>query len=488
MGPYQERLNEVRNLVETELAESITKVAEDRRVADEQLQEVGHLKSYEAEAIQLRGVTHELQKALRASAREMERLRVREKILEEEVRGLKKPQTLTRQVRILEVAHVFHTRLDYWEQRDCIPLTVLCKVRSCLIAWHWKEPARFECPRTTIKAVSKILGPFACEGGRNTIHRQRRHADDTEAEFRQKQEKFKSELNAEWEDKLRTECSRLKAELDDLHAEEKHLAVESMKLQKEQEIRALKQSWELRQEEMTKEISTLKDSLTDKDAYYHKEMENLRTNADRDVWELRRKLQKLDEKNWTQQERLQEKHNEDMERLRQDFKERVEDLEKQLASTSRLSAEDDRRQMERLHNDEVERLCEQHRNSMERLREELEAEKFQAVEEARVIVSQHLEHVNSSLREQLLDATCSNTQYREELEAIRAALKLREEVICSLEEEIAKAKGGSDGCSSIYKASQSSIAYSEDSNGSANSQDRLSLSDSLDNPDDAQRS
>lgn len=59
----------------------------------------------------------------------------------------------------------------------------------------------------------------------------------------------------QWEDKLRSECSRLKAELDELHAEEKHLAVESMKVQKEQEVRKLRQSWEQRQEEMTKEVS-----------------------------------------------------------------------------------------------------------------------------------------------------------------------------------------------------------------------------------------
>lgn len=54
--------------------------------------EVGHLKSYEAEVIQLRGVTHELQKALRASAREMERMNMHERLLEEEIRGLKKAQ------------------------------------------------------------------------------------------------------------------------------------------------------------------------------------------------------------------------------------------------------------------------------------------------------------------------------------------------------------------------------------------------------------
>ncbi|XP_071542005.1 uncharacterized protein [Panulirus ornatus] len=424
----EERINAVRNMVESELADSLIKVAEDRRIADEKLCEVGHLKSYEAEVIQLRGVTHELQKALRASAREMEHLKMREKILEEEIRGLKKAQ-----------------------------------------------PGR--------------------QVGQNTLHRAKRQAEEAEAEFRQKQEKMKNELNAEWEDKLRSECSRLKAELDDLHAEEKHLAVESMKVQKEQEIRALKQSWELRQEEMTKEISTLKDSLTDKDAYYHKELENMRTNADRDVWELRRKLQRLDEKNWTQQEYLQEKHHEEMERMRADYKERVADLEANLAVAMQNSDEDSRAQMEKTHNDEMEHLCEQHRLSMERLREELEAEKYQAVEEARVIVSKHLEYVNSSLREQLAEAVSNSTQYREELEAVRSALALREEVISTHEEELARLKGTDGAAASSDMASQSSLASSSDSgssHSSSNSQDRLSLSESLgasvESQDDAHKS
>lgn len=37
----QERINDVRNMVESELADSLIKVAEDRRVADEKLAEVG---------------------------------------------------------------------------------------------------------------------------------------------------------------------------------------------------------------------------------------------------------------------------------------------------------------------------------------------------------------------------------------------------------------------------------------------------------------
>ncbi|XP_063885721.1 trichohyalin-like isoform X7 [Scylla paramamosain] len=421
----EERISAVRNMVESELADSLIKVAEDRRVADEQLMEVGHLKSYEAEAIQLRGVTNELQKALRASAREMEHLKVREKILEEEIRGLK------------------------------------------------KAPASRQ----------------------STLQRAKRQAEETEAEFRQKQEKMKNELNAEWEDKLRSECSRLKAELDELHAEEKHLAVESMKVQKEQEIRKLKQSWELRQEEMTKEMSKLKDSLTEKDAYYHKEMENMRTNADRDVWELRRKLQRLDEKNWSAQELLQEKHHEELERIRADYKERMSDLEARLEVAMKDSDEDARQQAEKMHNDEMEHLCEQHRLSMERLREELEAEKFQAVEEARVIVTKHHEYVNAGLREQVTEATNNCTQYREELEAVKSTLALKEEMIKTLEEELARLREAEGVPAASYKDSQSSIASSSESTcsqGSNNSQDRLSLSESvgasIDSQDEAHKS
>ncbi|KAK4292200.1 hypothetical protein Pmani_035010 [Petrolisthes manimaculis] len=422
----EERITAMRNMVESELADSLIQVAEDRRVADEKLAEVGHLKSYEAEAIQLRGVTHELQKALRASAREMERLSMHERLLEEEIRGLKKTQP----------------------------------------------------------------------GRQNTLHRVKRQAEEAEAEFRQKQEKMKNELNAQWEDKLRSECSRLKGELDELHAEEKHLAVESIKVQKEQDIRTLKQTMEQRLEERTKEIAKLKDSLTDKDAYYHKEMENLRTTADRDVWELRRKLQRLDEKNWSQQELLQEKHQEELERIRSDYKDRVDGLEARLAKATQDCDEESRAKAEKQHNEEMDHICQQHRLSMERLREELESEKFQAVEEARVIVSQHLEYVNNSLREQLTEAVTSSTQYRDELEAVRAALTLREEVIGSLEEQVGKLKGNTEATgASSYKDSQSSIASSDDSGStrsSSNSQDRLSLSESvgasIESQDDAHKS
>lgn len=61
----------------------------------------------------------------------------------------------------------------------------------------------------------------------------------------------------QWEDKLRVECARLKGELDGLHAEEKHLAVESLRVQKEQELQTLKQSYEARAEDVSKEVRAM---------------------------------------------------------------------------------------------------------------------------------------------------------------------------------------------------------------------------------------
>ena len=59
-------------------------------------------------------------------------------------------------------------------------------------------------------------------------------------------------------------------------------------------------------------VANLKESLTTKDAVYHEEMEDIRTRSDRDIWELRRKLQKLDESSYDQRQFLEDKHRDDM--------------------------------------------------------------------------------------------------------------------------------------------------------------------------------
>jgi len=52
----------------------------------------------------------------------------------------------------------------------------------------------------------------------------------------------------------------------------------------------------------------LKDRLTEKDSYYHGELEKAQTNADRDIFDLRRKLDKIDLSYQDRMEKLTEKY------------------------------------------------------------------------------------------------------------------------------------------------------------------------------------
>ncbi|KAF2363812.1 hypothetical protein FHG87_005431 [Trinorchestia longiramus] len=353
---------------------------------------------------------------------------------------------------------------------------------------------------------------------KTALHRNKRLAD--EEDVRQRLERLRSQLTSEWEDKLRSECARLKGELDSLHSEEKHLAVESIRVQKEQELQEVRKGVDGKVEALNKEISELKQSLVAKDEFYQQEIDEIRTRADRDVWELRRKLQKLDESSYDRQQHLEDKHREDLgqckvldrhredygqcvvvdrhredlgqcvvvdrwtdtewtlvKRLREEYADKMAGLEAQLSCVDVRSLTDLRTKLEADHKQQMEHLGEQHRLSMgewgaegeeelgsgdslrkiwrlwpsytetsvgscrtevtvvinvrltpprvfhcttptsllsfppsERLRDELEAEKVQAAEEVRVIVSKHHEYINESLKEQLADAVTSNTQ------------------------------------------------------------------------------
>ncbi|PNF29288.1 hypothetical protein B7P43_G08942 [Cryptotermes secundus] len=259
------RLEEKDKAAEERLKEGKKELELKLKLAEQQLQELPQLKTYEAEVIQLRGLTIEQQRSLRVTTRQTEQLQVSERLLKEEVTRLR-------------------GQLDKEKSHGI-----------CMQSLHEKKMA------------------------------------DNEKKFEIRLDQQKSEITAQWEDRLRQECSRLKSELDQLHSEEKHLAVESVKVQKEQEMRTAKQNWERRLQECLKEISTLKDRLTEKDTYYHGELEKAQTNADRDIFDLRRKLDKLDLSYQDQLEKLTEKYEKEIdiqwERLMNEKEKAVADLE-----------------------------------------------------------------------------------------------------------------------------------------------------------------
>ena len=52
--------------------------------------------------------------------------------------------------------------------------------------------------------------------------------------------------------------------------------------------------------------------LAEKEAYYKQELEDARTRADSDLWQLRRKFAKLDEASCDRQQQIEDKHREEL--------------------------------------------------------------------------------------------------------------------------------------------------------------------------------
>lgn len=222
------RLDEKERQTLQRIEEMQRTVASKVQQADKQMNEVVHLKSYEAEVTQLRGLTNDQQHSLRTMSARVDELQAAEQTLQEEIGRL-------------------HMAVDLEKQQ--------------------------------------------------LAAQQRRHEKDLADKERALQirlEKQRGEVAVQWEQKLRQECARLKAELEQLHAEEKHLAVELVKVQRDREFDTVKEQWQRKLEQHVKELAELKETLAKKEAKHQTEVERLQTNADRDIMELRRELDKAE--------------------------------------------------------------------------------------------------------------------------------------------------------------------------------------------------
>lgn len=351
------RLEEKDKALEERLKEGRKELELKLKLAEKQLLELPQLKTYEAEVIQLRGLTIEQQRALRVTTRQTEQLQVSERMLKEEVTRLR-------------------GQLDK-EKSHAI----------CMQSLHEKKMA------------------------------------DNEKKFEARLDQQKSDVTAQWEERLRQECSRLKSELDQLHSEEKHLAVESAKVQKEQEMRTAKQNWDRRMQECLKEISTLKDRLTEKDSYYHGELEKAQTNADRDIFDLRRKLDKIDLSYQDQMEKLTEKYEKEIEQLNWESERKIQQLEQnwqlQMSST-RATLELVKEQMERDAQNRLDSAEEKHRKQLDIQWERLMNEKEKAVADLEEKHQKQMELIKTELE---MASKNSSSKENEQLLEIIANLK-----------------------------------------------------------------
>ncbi|CAG0887193.1 unnamed protein product [Darwinula stevensoni] len=178
----KEKLKTMRQVVEQDLSKEKQDAWELKRCAEEQMAQVLHLKSYEPELRQLQGLVHEQQRALRVASHTVEKLKVNERPMLEEIKRLR------------------------------------------------------------------------------TLHDPSRIRKQEEEAFQARLVQTKNELNAE--------------------------------------------------------IAELNRTIMEKESKWSKELQTIRATSDRDIWELRRKLQRLDEAHEEEVEKIREEHDKEKERLR----------------------------------------------------------------------------------------------------------------------------------------------------------------------------
>ncbi|KAI9553500.1 putative leucine-rich repeat-containing protein [Daphnia sinensis] len=114
---YKKKLVETEKSAEerfkNEMAMEYQKLVEDKRDIDEKLTEIAHLKSYEAEVIQLRGLVFEQQRVIRTAARQVDHLKETEKILEDDLHRIRMQGCTRKQQQEMEAKWKENSLIEY---------------------------------------------------------------------------------------------------------------------------------------------------------------------------------------------------------------------------------------------------------------------------------------------------------------------------------------------------------------------------------------
>ncbi|XP_048517688.1 protein FAM184A isoform X3 [Dendroctonus ponderosae] len=219
----------------------------------------------------------------------------------------------------------------------------------------------------------------------NLQHIQRIHRQellDKERKLKDTLNQKRTEIAMYWEEKLLTECGRLKDEMEQIHNEEKYIAMEAVRKEKEAEFQKRQTQWESKMRECLKEIDSLKKALDEKDDYYHEELITVRSNTDRDIMELRRLMNKIDMTHHDNYEKLALQHEEELEKLNAEHEQELKDIEehwRRNMSDVSSNLEKAKEQLEKEGQQKMESLVEQHRGELDSQWENLIHQKSEAI-------------------------------------------------------------------------------------------------------------
>nr|CAI5848721.1 unnamed protein product [Callosobruchus analis] len=164
----------------------------------------------------------------------------------------------------------------------------------------------------------------------NLQHMQRLHHQeilDKERKLQQRLDEKRTEIAMYWEERLLHECARLKNELEQIHNEEKWMAMESVRKVKDEAFQKAQNEWEEKLRNCLKEVEALKRSLEEKDEHYREQLIKQQTDTDRDIIELRRLMDKIDMSHHDKYEKLVLEHDRELERINEEHESQLKELE-----------------------------------------------------------------------------------------------------------------------------------------------------------------
>ncbi|KAL1505970.1 hypothetical protein ABEB36_005412 [Hypothenemus hampei] len=262
----------------------------------------------------------------------------------------------------------------------------------------------------------------------NLQHIQRLHRQellDKERKLKDTLNQKRNEIAMYWEEKLLTECARLKEEMEQIHNEEKYYAMESVRREKEEEFQKRQSQWENKMRECLKEIECLKKALDQKDEYYHEELVRVRSNTDRDIMELRRLMDKIDMTHHDNYEKLVLQHDDEIERMTEEHRQQLKEVEnhwksKMMDVSSNL--EQVKSQLEQEAQEQIESLVQQHRNQLDSQWDNLIHQKSEAIK----LVEDEYVTKYKTLEEQLY--TQQKSSEAREIELLKTIDTLKNEI------------------------------------------------------------
>ncbi|KAJ8961883.1 hypothetical protein NQ318_021501, partial [Aromia moschata] len=294
----------------------------------------------------------------------------------------------------------------------------------------------------SLKSETKKLRTLIDMEKENLQHIQRVHHQDLldkERNLRQVLDEKRTEIAMYWEERLLHECGRLKTELEQIHNEEKWMAMESVRKRKDEDFQKAQKEWEQKLRDCMKEVgqlivASLKKSLVQKDEYYREEIVRQQTTTDRDIMELRRLMDKIDMSHHNKYEKVLLEHETELEKINEEHEKKLKEVENcwhEEVNLLRSTLETVKEQMEKESQQKIEMLIQQHRNELGEAIQLLEEEyvtKYKTLEEQ--FYTQQKSH---SLREIELLKT---------IDSLKNELESKESTIDDLQNNIDTLEGG----------------------------------------------